>query len=49
MPRAELAAAALRAALEDRPARADDASAAVIELLQERSTLTRRLLSQGAD
>lgn len=41
--------AGLRAALEDRPPTSDDATAALIELLEERSTLTRRLLGQGAD
>jgi hypothetical protein len=42
--------AALRAALEDRsPATGADAAAALDELLEERSTLTRRLLGQGAD
>jgi hypothetical protein len=42
--------AALRAALEERsPATAADALAALEELLEERSTLTRRLLGQGGD
>jgi hypothetical protein len=41
--------AGLRAALDDRPPTSDDATAALIELLEERSTLTRRLLGQGAD
>ncbi|HUA43934.1 MAG TPA: AAA family ATPase [Solirubrobacteraceae bacterium] len=41
--------AALRAALEERPPRSADATAALEELLEERSTLTRRLLGQGAD
>jgi ATPase family associated with various cellular activities (AAA) len=41
--------AGLRAALEDRPPTSGDATAALMELLQERSTLTRRLLGQGAD
>jgi SpoVK/Ycf46/Vps4 family AAA+-type ATPase len=41
--------AALRAALEDRPPIGDDATSALTELLEERSTLTRRLLGQGAD
>jgi ATPase family associated with various cellular activities (AAA) len=42
--------AALRAAVEDRsPATGADAAAALDELLEERSTLTRRLLGQGAD
>jgi ATPase family associated with various cellular activities (AAA) len=41
--------AALRAALEDRAPKSDDATAALVELLEERSTLTRRLLGQGAD
>jgi hypothetical protein len=41
--------AALRAALDDRPASTADALAALDELLDERSTLTRRLLGQGAD
>jgi ATP-dependent 26S proteasome regulatory subunit len=41
--------AALRAALEDREPTSRDASAALDELLEERSTLTRRLLGQGAD
>jgi ATPase family associated with various cellular activities (AAA) len=41
--------AALRAALEDRPPTGADALAAMKELLEERSTLTRRLLGQGAD
>jgi hypothetical protein len=39
----------LRAALEDRPPTSNDATAALTELLEERSTLTRRLLGQGAD
>jgi hypothetical protein len=42
--------AALRAALEERsPATAADALAALDELLEERSTLTRRLLGQASD
>ena len=41
--------AALRAALEDRSPDSSDAAAALAELLEERSTLTRRLLGQGAD
>jgi energy-coupling factor transporter ATP-binding protein EcfA2 len=41
--------AALRAALDDRPPTGDDATSALTELLDERSTLTRRLLGQGAD
>jgi hypothetical protein len=41
--------AALRAALADRLPTSDDATAALDELLEERSTLTRRLLGQGAD
>jgi cell division protease FtsH len=41
--------AGLRAALEDRPPTSDDATAALRELLEERSTLTRRLLGQGAE
>jgi ATPase family associated with various cellular activities (AAA) len=41
--------AGLRAALEDRPPVSGDATAALAELLEERSTLTRRLLGQGAD
>jgi hypothetical protein len=41
--------AGLRAALEDRPATATDATAALDELREERSTLTRRLLGQGGD
>ena len=41
--------AGLRAALEDRSPTDDDATAALTELLEERSTLTRRLLGQGAD
>jgi DNA polymerase III delta prime subunit len=41
--------AGLRAALEDRPPHSSDATAALEELLEERSTLTRRLLGQGAD
>jgi cell division protease FtsH len=42
--------AELRAALEDRAhATGTDAVAALDELLEERSTLTRRLLGQGAD
>jgi ATP-dependent Zn protease len=42
--------AALRAALDDRSTPTDvDATGALDELLEERSTLTRRLLGQGAD
>jgi ATPase family associated with various cellular activities (AAA) len=41
--------AALRAALEDRPPTSGDATAALDELREERSTLTRRLLGQDAD
>lgn len=41
--------AALRAALDDREPTSADATAALDELLQERFTLTRRLLGQGAD
>jgi hypothetical protein len=41
--------AALRAALADRGPTGDDARSALDELLEERSTLTRRLLGQGAD
>jgi len=41
--------AGLRAALENRPATAKDATAALDELREERSTLTRRLLGQGGD
>jgi hypothetical protein len=41
--------AGLRAALEDRTPTSNDATAALTELLEERSTLTRRLLGQGAD
>jgi cell division protease FtsH len=41
--------ATLRAALEDRLPTSEDARAALDELLDERSTLTRRLLGQGAD
>jgi hypothetical protein len=41
--------AALRAALEERAATTSDTIAALDELLEERSTLTRRLLGQGAD
>ncbi|MBV9002062.1 MAG: 26S protease regulatory subunit [Solirubrobacterales bacterium] len=41
--------AGLRAALENRPPTSEDATAALTELLEERSTLTRRLLGQGAD
>jgi hypothetical protein len=41
--------AGLRAALEDRSPTSGDATAALTELLEERSTLTRRLLGQGAD
>jgi hypothetical protein len=39
--------AGLRAALEDRPPTERDAAEALTELLDERSTLTRRLLGQG--
>ena len=41
--------AGLRAALEDRPPTSNDATAALMELLEERSALTRRLLGQRAD
>jgi cell division protease FtsH len=41
--------AALRAALADRLPTSADAIATLDELLEERSTLTRRLLGQGAD
>ena len=41
--------AELRAALADREPTSADASAALDELLEERATLTRRLLGQGAD
>jgi ATP-dependent 26S proteasome regulatory subunit len=41
--------AALRSSLEHRSATSADATAALTELLEERSTLTRRLLGQGAD
>jgi hypothetical protein len=41
--------AGLRAALDGRPPTGEDATAALTELLEERSTLTRRLLGQGAD
>lgn len=41
--------ASLRAALEDRTPTSADATTALDELLEERSTLTRRLLGQGAD
>jgi ATP-dependent 26S proteasome regulatory subunit len=41
--------AALRAALEERAPSTADALAALEELLEERSALTRRLLGQGAD
>lgn len=41
--------AALRAALADRAPTGADATAALDELLRERSTLTRRLLGQGGD
>lgn len=41
--------AELRAALADREPASADASAALDELLEERATLTRRLLGQGAD
>jgi hypothetical protein len=40
---------ALRAALENRPPTSGDATTTLDELLEERSTLTRRLLGQGAD
>jgi ATPase family associated with various cellular activities (AAA) len=41
--------AALRAALEDRSPTSADATEALTELLEERSTMTRRLLGEGAD
>jgi histone H3/H4 len=41
--------AGLRAALDERAPTSADALAALQELLEERSTLTRRLLGQGAD
>jgi hypothetical protein len=41
--------ASLRAALEERIPTSADARTALDELLEERSTLTRRLLGQGAD
>jgi SpoVK/Ycf46/Vps4 family AAA+-type ATPase len=41
--------AALRGALEDRAATAEDVSAVLDELLDERSALTRRLLGQPAE
>jgi ATPase family associated with various cellular activities (AAA) len=40
---------ALRAELEDRAPGSGDATAVLSELLEERSTLTRRLLGQGAE
>jgi hypothetical protein len=41
--------ASLRAALDERPPSGADATQTLDELLEERSTLTRRLLGQGAD
>ena len=41
--------ASLRAALQARPATGADATSTLDELLEERSTLTRRLLGEGAD
>lgn len=41
--------ASLRAALEERAPSSADATNTLDELLEERSTLTRRLLGQGAD